>query len=44
MFISVNQLEEEMGVDRRIGRFFVDRRLPENNSFWKNRLSVYLLW
>jgi hypothetical protein len=25
-------------VDRRIGRFFVDRRLPENNSLWKDRL------
>ncbi len=37
MFISVNQLAEDMGVDRRIGKFFVDRRLPENNSLWKNR-------
>jgi len=38
MFISVNQLDQEMGVDRRIGRFFVDRRIPENNSFWRDRL------
>lgn len=38
MFISVKQLDGEMGVDKRIGRFFVDRRIPENNSFWKGRL------
>jgi hypothetical protein len=38
MFISVRQLEEEMGVDKRIGRFFVDRKVPESNSFWKDRL------
>jgi hypothetical protein len=38
VFISVNQLEQEMGVDKRIGRFFVDRRIPEQNSFWKGRL------
>jgi hypothetical protein len=38
MFISVSQLEQEMGVDKRIGRFFVDRKIPEFNSFWKGRL------
>ena len=38
MFISVNHLEKEMGVNSRIGRFFVDRKPPENNSFWKDRL------
>ncbi len=38
MFISVKQLEQEMGVDKRIGRFFVDRKIPEKNSFWKGRL------
>ena len=38
MFISVNHLEKEMGVNSRIGRFFVDRKPPENNSFWKGRL------
>jgi hypothetical protein len=27
-----------MGVNKTIGRFFVDRKLPENNSFWKGRL------
>ena len=38
MFISAQQLERNMGVDKTIGRFFVDRKLPENNSFWKGRL------
>ena len=27
-----------MGVNRRIAKFFVDRRIPANNSFWKDRL------
>src|ERR1700712_3502372 len=27
-----------MGVNETIGRFFVDRKPPENNSFWKGRL------
>ena len=38
MFISVSQLERQMGVHKTIGRFFVDRKPPENNSFWKGRL------
>jgi hypothetical protein len=38
VFISVNQLEREMGVKKTIGRFFVDRKPPVNNSFWKGRL------
>jgi hypothetical protein len=38
MFISVDKLEQEMGVNKTIGRFFVDRKPPENNSFWKGRL------
>jgi len=38
VFISVSQLEHEMGVDKRIGRFFVDRKIPDKNSFWKGRL------
>jgi hypothetical protein len=38
MFISVDELELEMGVNKTIGRFFVDRKPPENNSFWKARL------
>ena len=38
MFISAYQLQHEMGVDPSIARFFVDRPVPENNSFWKGRL------
>ena len=38
MYISTIQLEREMGVDKRIGKFFVDRKVPDNNSFWKGRL------
>ena len=38
MFISANQFEREMGVNKTIGKFFVDRKPPENNSFWKGRL------
>jgi hypothetical protein len=38
VFLSVNQFEREMGVNKTIGRFFVDRKPPENNSFWKGRL------
>jgi hypothetical protein len=38
LFISAQQFEREMGVNQTIGRFFVDRKLPENNSFWKGRL------
>jgi hypothetical protein len=37
MFFSANYLEREMGVNKTIGRFFVDRKLPENNSFWEGR-------
>jgi hypothetical protein len=38
VFISAQQFERNMGVNKTIGRFFVDRKLPENNSFWKGRL------
>jgi hypothetical protein len=38
MFVSVKQLNEEMGVDETIARFFVDRKVPVNNSFWQKRL------
>jgi hypothetical protein len=38
MFISVRHLHDDMGVDEKIARFFVDRKLPQNNSFWKKRL------
>jgi hypothetical protein len=38
VFISVNQFERDMGVNNTIARFFVDRKPPENNSFWKGKL------
>ena len=38
MFISVNYLEQQMGVNKTIARFFVDRQPPANNSFWNGRL------
>jgi hypothetical protein len=38
MFISVNQFERDMGVNKTIGRFFVDRKPPADNSFWKGKL------
>jgi hypothetical protein len=38
MFISANQLHREMGVDQTIARFFVDRKVPQHNSFWKGKL------
>src|ERR1700753_4240333 len=41
MFISVRNLHKNMGVDETIARFFVDRKVPPDNSFWRNRL-VYI--
>jgi len=38
MFISVEQLHNSVGVDETIARFFVDRKLPVNNAFWRNKL------
>ena len=38
MFISARQLNRAMGVDMNIARFFVDRPVPQNNSFWKGKL------
>jgi hypothetical protein len=38
MYISVKRLKEDMGVDPAIARFFVDRKIPAGNIFWKNRL------
>jgi hypothetical protein len=38
MFISVKNLHNNMGVDETIARFFVDRKVPAENIFWKNRL------
>ena len=41
MFVSVPLLHDEMGVDEEIARFFVDRKVPLNNSFWEKRY-VYI--
>jgi len=38
MYISVNHLNKNLGVDETIARFFVDRKVPEDSVFWKNRL------
>ena len=38
MFISVKNLHNNMGVDETIARFFVDRKIPPGNIFWRNRL------
>src|SRR5215467_12513207 len=38
MYTSVKELNLQMGVDAQIARFFVDRKVPENNIFWKDRL------
>jgi hypothetical protein len=38
MFISVKHLHENLGVNETIARFFVDRKVPENNVFWKEKL------
>ena len=38
MFISVDYFEQQMGVNKTIARFFVDRKPPQDNSFWKGRL------
>jgi hypothetical protein len=38
MYVSVRNLQENRGVDPEIARFFVDRKVPPGNLFWKNRL------
>lgn len=38
MFVSVQQLHHSVGVDEKIARFFVDRKVPADNIFWKNKL------
>src|SRR5215467_5531368 len=38
MFVSVNRLHDRMGVDSDIARFFVDRKVPTDNAFWRKRL------
>lgn len=37
MFTSKNELVESMGVDPEIAAFFVDRKIPTNNLYWKGR-------
>jgi hypothetical protein len=43
MFVSVSYLRDNLGVDETIARFFVDRKVPEGNAFWRNRL-LYVGW
>ncbi len=38
MFTSKQQLHLDLGVDTGIAQFFVDRKVPENNMYWKGRL------
>jgi hypothetical protein len=38
MIISVRNLRDNMGVDEKIARFFVDRKVPLGNAFWNKRL------
>lgn len=37
MFTSKAELEKAMGVDPTIAAFFVDRKVPVNNQYWKGR-------
>jgi hypothetical protein len=37
MFTSKTELVESMGVDPEIAAFFVDRKPPQNNLYWKGR-------
>ncbi|MFI5153924.1 MAG: hypothetical protein ACHQET_11360 [Chitinophagales bacterium] len=41
MFVSVSKLCYEIGLDEEIARYFVDRKVPANNSFWEKRF-VYI--
>jgi hypothetical protein len=43
MFVSVSYLRDNLGVDETIARFFVDRKVPQGNAFWRNRL-LYVGW
>ena len=38
MFVSVEHLHRDMGVDKEMARFFVDRKVPADNAFWRKRL------
>lgn len=37
MFTSKEYLHYNLGVDESIAKFFVDRKVPENNSYWKGK-------
>src|SRR5438105_9385068 len=37
MYISKEHLQTNLGVDADIAAFFVDRKVPENNRYWKGR-------
>ena len=37
MFLSCDDLKLAYGVDMEIGRFYVDRKVPLNNVYWKKR-------
>jgi hypothetical protein len=41
MFLTKDDLKLSYGVDLRIGAAYVDRAVPTNNLYWKNR-SIYL--
>jgi hypothetical protein len=38
MFTSKHTLVEKFGVDSEIAAFFVDRKVPDQNDYWKGRL------
>jgi hypothetical protein len=38
MFTSTEELKLSYGIDTEIGKFFVDRKVPQNNLYWRDRL------
>ena len=42
MFTSKDELKLNYGVDMEIGKFLVDRKVPADNLYWKNRL-LYII-
>jgi len=38
MFLSKQQLSQNFGIDPEIAAFFVDRPVPQNNMYWKDKL------
>jgi len=41
MFLSADNFNSYYGVDLEVARFFVDRTVPKENLYWKNR-TIYL--